>query len=378
MSEAQDTSQERTEEATPRKEEKAREEGQLVRSRELNTAAVVITGCAGLFITGTFMAEQMAVVFRDNFSVAPEDLLSETAMLVHLKAATWHSIKAMLPLLVFLLLAAFAAPLLLGGWNFSPSAMAFKVDRLSPLAGLKRMFSAHSLMELVKSLLKFSLLAFVTLLLLWKLRYPLLQLDDGDVVSAVSAATDLVIWAVLLLSMGLLLIAAVDVPFQLWEHSEKMKMTRQEVRDEMKEVEGKPEVKSRIRQLQREIAQRRMMAAVPQADVIITNPTHYSVALKYHMDNMGAPVVVAKGADLVALKIREIARAHQVEIVEAPPLARAIYHTTELEEEIPAGLYLAVAQVLAYVFQLKNYQTSGGQAPQKPEDIEIPPDYQFD
>ena len=178
-----------------------------------------------------------------------------------------------------------------------------------------------------------------------------------------------------MLCLGLLAIATIDVPFQLWQHHSRLRMTKQEVRDEMKEVEGKPEVKSRIRQLQREIARRRMMSNVPKADVIITNPTHYSVALKYDQGNMNAPILLAKGTDLVALKIREIATEHGVEIVEAPPLARAIYHTTELEQEIPAGLYLAVAKVLAYVFQVQNYMKGLGQKPNKPDDIELPEDY---
>jgi len=377
MSEQPDHSQEKTEDATPRREEKAREEGRVPRSRELNTATILITGCAALFFYGSLLADKMKIIFYQGFSVRPEEWLRDDIMFVHLRFACWEAMKAVAPFFVLLIVAAFAAPMMLGGWNFSIKSISFQSSRINPMSGLKRMFSVHALIELLKALAKFILLAVVTVILLWKLRYPLMGLGNSSLEAAMTAATYHVLWAALILSSGLLLIAFIDVPYQLWDTSQKLKMTKQEVRDEMKDSEGKPEVKSRLRQMQRQIAQRRMMSAIPQADVIITNPTHYSVALKYDMTNMSAPILLASGTDLVALKIREIATAHKIDIVEAPPLARAIYFTTEVNQEIPSGLYLAVAQVLAYVFQLKNHAKGLGDKPVKPEHIKLPEDYRF-
>jgi len=377
MSEQPDHSQEKTEDATPRREEKAREEGQVPRSRELNTAAILITGCAALFFYGNQLAEKMKIIFYQGFSVRPEEWLRDDIMMAHLRFACWEAIKAVTPFFILLVFAAFAAPMMLGGWNFSLKSVSFQASRINPMSGLKRMFSVHALVELIKALAKFILLAIVTVVLLWKLRYPLMGLGNSSLEAAMTAATYHVLWAALILSSGLLLIAFIDVPYQLWDISQKLKMTKQEVRDEMKDAEGKPEVKSRLRQMQRQIAQRRMMSAIPQADVIITNPTHYSVALKYDITNMSAPILLASGTDLVALKIREIATTHKIDIVEAPPLARAIYFTTEVNQEIPSGLYMAVAQVLAYVFQLKNHAKGLGEKPAKPDDIELSEDYRF-
>jgi len=191
-------------------------------------------------------------------------------------------------------------------------------------------------------------------------------------------SAEVVGWSALWMSFGLILIAAVDVPFQLWDNKQKLMMTKQEVRDEYKDSEGKPEVKQRIRQLQHEMTQRRMMQAVPQADVVITNPTHFAVALKYDPEKGQAPMLLAKGSDFTALKIREIAQEHKVMLLESPALARSIYHTTELDQEIPAGLYLAVAQVLAYVYQIRQYQAGKGKRPEPLKDLPIPPDLRRD
>ncbi len=189
---------------------------------------------------------------------------------------------------------------------------------------------------------------------------------------AIARGLSMLGWAAVILTSTLIVLALFDVPFQLWDHKRQLKMTQQEVRDELKETEGRPEVRGRIRQLQREMAQRRMMEEVPKADVIVTNPTHFAVALRYDADRMRAPIVVAKGADLVAANIRRVGREHDVPLVEAPLLARAIYFSTELEAPIPAGLYLAVAQLLAYVFQLKAYREFGGDIPQPPDELPGP------
>jgi flagellar biosynthetic protein FlhB len=230
----------------------------------------------------------------------------------------------------------------------------------------------HALKELVTTLLKFGVLTGLASGLLWWLAPEVLGLGYGSVEAGVKAAGDLVLDAVLFMTGGLLLIAAIDAPFQVWSHRKQLRMTRQEILDELKESEGSPELKGRVRQVQRDMARRRMMSAVPGADVVITNPTHYAVALKYGDRPDRAPRVVAKGKDLVAARIRELAEEHQVPICSAPPLARAIYFNTEIDQEIPAALYLAVARVLAWVFQVRNARAKGGRAPDSPADLPVP------
>jgi flagellar biosynthetic protein FlhB len=240
------------------------------------------------------------------------------------------------------------------------------------------MFSMKALMELLKASAKVTVILGTTIWLLNHYAQPMFRLSDQDVGTAIIESTKISAYALIILSACTLLIAAVDVPLQLYEYNKKLKMSKQEVKDESKDTDGKPEVKGRIRQLQREMAQRRMMADVPNADVIITNPTHYAVALKYNPESMATPILLAKGGDNIALKIREIAKAHDIEIIESPVLARAIFHTTEIDNEIPAGLYLAVAQVLAYVFQLRSYRKGRGQKPKYPTNLNVPRDMYFD
>jgi len=280
--------------------------------------------------------------------------------------------------LIILLIVSILGPISLGGWLMSAEAMQPKFSRMNPLAGLKRMFSAKALVELAKALAKFLVLLGVALAVLSAVQDDLMSIAYEPVEAAILHSAKLVGWSALWLSCGLILIAAVDVPFQLWDSKQKLKMTKQEVRDEYKDSEGKPEVKSRIRQLQREMAERRMMQAVPTADVVITNPTHFAVALKYDPDKGGAPLLLAKGGDFLALKIREIAQEHRVILLESPALARAVYYSTEVDQEIPAGLYLAVAQVLAYVYQLRQYQAGKGKRPGALPDLPIPPDLRRD
>jgi flagellar biosynthetic protein FlhB len=298
-------------------------------------------------------------------------------MLEALRASVGEALWGIAPLMAAIFLAALAGPVALGGWTFSIDAMAFKGERLSPLKGFKRMLGANAAMELAKAIGKFAVVSLVAWWTLSALFPQFLSLGELTVERAMATGLSLVSLAFLGVSASLLLIAAIDVPYQLWSYGKQLKMTRQEIKDEYKETEGRPEVKSKIRQIQREMAQRRMMAEVPQADVVITNPEHYSVALKYEDFGDRAPVVVAKGTDLVALKIREIAAAHDVAIVPAPPLARSLYHTTELGEEIPRGLYLAVAQVLAYVYQLKTYRRAGQAKPRLNDDLPIPDDLRY-
>ena len=349
----QDNSQERTEQATPKRLQDAKKKGQAPRSRELNTTAVVLTGAAALLLFGGSIGAGMIDAMRVGLST-PHELAFETALLpAALGEAGMAALWLLAPVFVAVLVAALAGPAMIGGLVFSAEAMKPKLEKLNPLKGLKRIFSANGLMEFAKTLAKFIVVTGAGFLLLRYIGPDLLTAGEVDLQTAIPGLARTICWVLLVLGSVLLLIAAVDVPFQLWTHSKQLRMTRQEVRDEMKETDGRPEVKGRIRRIQMEMAQRRMMAAVPDADVVVSNPTHFSVALKYESSGMSAPRVVAKGVDEVALRIREAAAEAGVPRLEAPPLARALYYTTPLDEEIPEELFLAVARVLAWVYQLR-------------------------
>lgn len=378
MAEQQDSSQERTEEPTAKRLKDARDKGQIPRSKELNTLAVVIVAALGLLMLGPGMAQRLMDVMVYNFAFEREVLYVTDSMGWHLMASLDQGLRSLGPLFLMLLFAALGGPILLGGWLLSAKSMAPKFERLNPIAGLKRMFSLKALVELLKALAKFLVVLTVALLVLNLRREDLLSMANEPLPIAIVHAGWVLGTSLLLLACSLIVIAAVDIPFQLWDNKKKLRMTKQEIKDEFKDTEGKPEVKSRIRQLQREMAERRMMSEVPKADVVITNPTHYAVALKYDPLNSGAPVLVAKGADFLAQKIREIAQEHDVVVLESPPLARAVFHSTELEQEIPAGLYLAVAQVLAYVFQLRQYRAGQGKRPGPIPEPKIPDDLRRD
>ena len=368
----------KSEEPTEKRLRESREKGQIARSRELNTLVVMLAGTGGLLATGASIRDAMSNIMRGNFSLSRETLLDERNMALWLAASGEVALMALIPLLVVLLVASIIGPIGLGGWLFSAQAMAPKFSRMNPLSGIKRMFSMHALVELLKALAKFIVILIVGLLVLSADSDDLLAIANEPIESAIMHAAQIVGWSALWMSCGLILIAAVDVPFQLWDNKQKLMMTKQEVKDEYKDSEGKPEVKQRIRQLQHEMTQRRMMQAVPQADVVITNPTHFAVALKYDPEKGQAPVLLAKGGDFTALKIREIAQEHDVLLLESPALARSIYHTTEVDHEIPAGLYLAVAQVLAYVYQIRQFQKGKGKRPAPLKDLPIPPDLRRD
>ena len=368
----EDSGQERSEAATPKRRQDAREKGDIARSRELNTAAVLIAGASGMVIFGQQISAGLAGMMSFSFQWDHEILADPDMMLDYLGTAILDALWVVLPVLVMTLIAALVGPIALGGWVLSFKSAAPKLDRIDPVKGLKRMFSARSLMELVKAFAKFLVVVTMAVFILNWMAADILALGRHDAVLSMAAAVKIVGWSVLGLCASTLLISMVDVPFQLWDHNRKLKMTRQEIKDELKNTEGRPEVRSRIRRLQHEISQRRMMSAVPEADVVITNPEHYAVALRYNSNEMGAPVLVAKGADLVAQKIREVATANEVPVITAPPLARAVFYSTELDREIPAGLYVAVAQVLAYVFQLKRYRKGKGERPQPLKDLPIP------
>lgn len=375
-----ESGQDKTEEPTEKRKRDAREKGEIARSKELNTVSVTLAGAGGVLAFGGYLAETLLEMMRMNFSLTREIIVDERSMGAFLLTSGKMAIWAVQPILILLFVMSFVAPIVLGGFVFSGSLLQPKFSRMNPLSGIKRMFSMHALTELLKALAKFFVILVVAVAVLASDRQALLSIANEPLEQAIIHSLQVVGWSALWMSAGLLLIAAADAPFQLWQTHKKMKMTKQEVRDEYKDSEGKPEVKQRIRQLQREVSQRRMMAAVPQADVIITNPTHYAVALQYDPENgNSAPLLLAKGSDFMALKIREIGAEHNIQILESAALARAIYYSTEVEHEIPAGLYLAVAQVLAYVFQIRQYHAGKGKRPDPLKtDLPIPSDLQRD
>jgi len=372
---AEDTEQERTEEPTAKRLSEAREKGQIPRSRELNTLAMLLAGSLAMFVFGHWIMQNLGKLMEGDFRLNRQDIFDPGAIKAHFFHDFASMGKMLAPFLGLTVLIALAAPLSLGGWNFSSEAYLPKWEKLNPLKGLARMVSAQALSELVKALLKFVLIGGVTAFLLMHYLDDFLGLSRQTVQPASRQAGHLILVCLLYLCASLGLIAAIDVPFQLWSHKRHLRMTRQEVRDEMRDLEGKPEVKSRIRSLQMEYSRKRMMEEVPKADVVVTNPTHYAVALKYDQKARGAPKVVAKGADLMAAQIRNLAKGAGVPLLAAPPLARALYFSTDLEKEIPAGLYLAVAQVLAYVYQLKAARQYGADIPVPPSNLEVPEEF---
>ncbi|RMQ96730.1 Flagellar biosynthesis protein FlhB [Pseudomonas savastanoi pv. glycinea] len=370
--------QDKTEDPTDKKRSDSRKEGQIARSKELNTLAIMMAGAIGLLVEGSDIAQAMSYMMTSNFTITREVLMDQGSMAKMLLSTGKLALVVMMPFFLVMLAAAIIGPISLGGWLFATKSMAPKFSRMNPLAGLKRMFSPTALIELLKSFAKFVIVLIVALVVLNMEKAALVSIAHEPLEQAIIHSLQVVGWSTLWMACGLIFIAAVDVPFQIWEAHKKLLMTKQEVRDEYKNSEGSPEVKQRIRQLQREASQRRMMESVPQADVIITNPTHFAVALKYDPDQGGAPMLVAKGVDFVALKIREVAAHNQILILESPGLARSIYYSTDLDQEIPAGLYLAVAQVLAYVYQIRQYHAGQGKRPDPLGDITIPPDLQRD
>ncbi|PNB50026.1 flagellar biosynthesis protein FlhB [Pseudomonas sp. GW456-12-10-14-LB2] len=374
-----ESGQDKTEDPTEKRKKDSREKGEIARSKELNTLAIMLAGSAALLIFGGMLAQDLMDLMRQNFTLSREVIMDERSMATFLMNSGLQALLAIQPIMITLLLAAFLGPIALGGWLFAAGSLAPKFSRMNPAAGLKRMFSMKAVVELLKALAKFLITLGVALVVLNADIDDLLRIAHEPLDRAIIHSLQLVGWSSLWLACGLIIIAAVDVPVQIWESIKKLKMTKQEVRDEHKDQEGRPEVKQRIRQLQREMSQRRMMAAIPDADVVITNPTHYAVALKYDAEKGGAPMLLAKGSDFLALKIREIAVANNVMLLESPALARSIYYSTELEEEIPGGLYLAVAQVLAYVYQIRQHRAGKGKFPEPlKDDLPIPPDLRRD
>lgn len=372
MAEEQDA--ERTFQPTPKRLEQAREKGQIPRSRELATAAVALSGAMALWWMGPDLYQRCLGVFRSGLAFDRAGAVEPDRMLAGLSGLSVDMLLAISPLLAMVLVATLGAPLLLSGWIWSGTAFAPDFARLSPARGLGNMFSSQSLVELGKAIAKCLLLGGIGYWALSSSWAELQQLPARDTGGAVARVGVLVSTGFFALVGGLVVVALIDVPWQIWHYHDQLRMTRQEVVQEQREMEGDPQLKARIRSQQREVARRRMMSAVPHADVIVTNPTHYAVALQYRDGSMRAPQVVAKGMNLIAQRIREIGVEHGVTVLEAPPLARALYRHAEIGSEIPPALYTVVAQVLAYVFQVARQRSTGGPAPAIPSDLAVPPE----
>ncbi|MEP5765384.1 MAG: flagellar biosynthesis protein FlhB [Halieaceae bacterium] len=370
---AEETAQERTEEPTAKRREDAKKKGEVPRSRDFNTLVSLLAGGLGTLVLGPTLIGDTRQLLSGGLRLERNLAFDDGAPLQLFHAAMIDAALLLAPLLSLLLVCTLLGPLLLGGWSFSPAAIAPKLERVSPIKGMGRIFSARSLVELVKALLKFLLVGGVAVATLWQTSGWLLALATTPLSRGMTEVGEQFVWCFLLLSSAMIVIALIDVPFQLWDHTRKLRMSRQEIKDEMKESEGRPEVKGHIRNLQQQAAQQRMMEDVPSADVIITNPTHFAVALRYKDGQMSAPIVVAKGRDLVALRIREIAAEHNITIFSAPPLARALHAGTDIGDEIPANLFVAVARVLAYVFQLRSAGDYARQVPMPDPDTLQPP-----
>ena len=381
---AEDSDLEKTEQPSQRRLDQAREKGQVARSRELSTFAVLLTGGGTLWFMGASFTRHMVKMLHDGLTLNRDMAFNTNLMIPRLYDLSLDMLITFSPLLLAVMLAAAFSPLLLNGWLFSVEALQPKFSKLNPISGIARMFSRNALVELSKAIGKAVLVGGIAVWVIWHNKDAVMALGTQAAMASIPQMGHLVGASFMLIIGAMLLIVAIDVPFQLWDHNKKLMMTKEEVRQESKETEGDPMVKGRIRSLQREAARRRMMSAIPTADVVVTNPTHYAVALKYSeneadvkrggrsRNGMRAPVVVAKGSHLLALRIREIAEENHIPILEAPPLARALHKHTDLGESIPEALYTAVAEVLAYVYQLRRYEKQGGARPQEPEDLPVP------
>lgn len=367
--------QEKSEDPTEKKKSEARKKGQVTRSQELTTLFMLLASIIGIMFFSKDMIEVIIDIMKNNFSVERNTLFDTEQLFLHFKTELAAMLYALIPLFILMFITAIFSNALLGGFNFSFKAVTPKLNKLNPIKGLKKVFGAKGVIELVKSILKIGLMGSIAVYFIWQFNDEIYGLSEEPFPGALIHAMELITWQFLLVALGMIIVAMIDVPYQIWSNKRQLKMTKQEVKDESKSTDGNPEIKGKIRQKQREIAMQRMMGDVPKADVIITNPTHYAVALQYDTKGSGAPVMLAKGADLVAMQIRNVAQANDVPIMEIPPLSRAIYYSVEIGQEIPAGLYVAVAQVLAYIFQLKNGDIDKSTKPDM-SDLPIPTEYQ--
>jgi flagellar biosynthesis protein FlhB len=373
---AEETGAEKTEEPTARKLQKAREDGQVARSNELPGAAVMIGAVALMVMMGGVLLPQLIAVFKAGFIFDRTTLLTPSLLPLTFGSHAVSAFVVVIPIFIVTVVLAILSSGATGGYLFSLKSIAPKGSKINPLEGFKRMFGKKALVELAKAVLKFSLVTGVLILMININLGELIQIGRMPLEPAMQKAGELVAHSALYVTLSLVVIAAIDMPWQKHEFNERMKMTKQEVKDEYKDIEGRPEVKAQIRRRQREMSNQRMMQNVKDADVVITNPEHFAVALSYDPTGDGAPIVVAKGADLIAAGIREEAKTHGVYVFQAPPLARALFYTTEVDQTVPEELYVAVAQVIAYVFNLDNVKP-GQPGMQKPKPV-VPPEMAFD
>jgi len=371
---ADDSDAEKTESASPKRLEDARKEGDVPRSRELATFSVLMTAGCGLWFTGGPLVRELHRVMVSGLSLTREQVFDSNVLILRVTGDIAQVMLACLPLAAAIMFMALASPLMIGGFLFTSKAFLPKFSKLNPATGLSNMISTNALVELLKAIAKTIVVGTVAWLVVMSQKEEVMTLAAEPLRNGAAHMVSMMASAFLYIVGGLGLVAAIDAPYQIWHYANKLKMTRQEVIQESKESEGNPQIKGKIRQLQREMAKRRMMADVPSADVVVTNPTHYAVALKYADGQRGAPRVVAKGSDEVAAKIRELAREHKVALLEAPALARALHKHTEIGDEIPEALYAAVAEVLAYVFQLRAFNKGGGRYPDRPGKLPVPPE----
>jgi len=367
--------EDKTEEPTSKRLEDAKKKGQIPRSRELNTFVMLVTSATLLLMQGGQIGNGLIEMMRTQFQLSREIIFDPASPMVHFKQVMFDGGMMLVPLVIVLVIAAIVTPIAMGGWVFSWEAISFKPSKMNPITGITKIFAVRGLVELFKALLKILLVFAVAVLLYKSFINDLLGLGSESVGQSISHALNIIGRCILILSGSLVLVAMIDVPYQLWDHSKNLKMSLQEIKDEHKDSEGSPEVKGRQRRMQMDMAQKRMMTEVPKADVIVTNPSHYAVALKYDQNSTSAPRLVAKGIDLIAAQIRNTAIGANVPLVASPPLARALYYSTEIDKEIPQGLYLAVAQVLAYVYQLKTAQEHNWDEPLPPADIKVPEEF---
>lgn len=346
--------QEKSEEPTAKKLEDARKKGQVARSKELATMLVTIVASLWFLWLGPYMMDNLQHLFHQGFTLDRDHIFDQKRALDLILSQLGIAFFIVVPFMLAMLVVEIIANILVGGWLFSTEVWVPKFSKLNPISGIKRMFSLNALMELTKALLKFFLIAAIAVLFIYSTLHEIYLLGLVEVIPGLAASGEMLAIALVIVSMGLIVVAMIDVPYMIWKHNNDMKMTKQEVKDEFKQSEGNPEIKGRIRQMQQEMAMRRMMQEVPQADVVITNPEHYAVALKYDNEKMNAPVIVAMGVDFMAAQIRTIANQNTIEIVRSPALARALYYNGEIGQVIPRQLFTSVAQILAMVFQLRD------------------------
>jgi flagellar biosynthetic protein FlhB len=373
---SENSSAEKTEDPTERKLRNARDEGQVARSVELPAAAVTIGAILTLFFMGGYWIKQMAEIFASGFKFDRKTLDNPDLMVTAFAHQIGEAFLLIVPVLLVTAVLAILSSGATGGYLFSLKNTLPKFSKLSLLSGFKRMFGTNAAVELLKAILKFSLVTIVLWALVSRQMDPMMQLGQMAIEPALAAAGWMIAESALWLSLSLLVIALIDAPYQKYSFIKRMRMTKQEVKDEMKDMEGQPEVKQQIRRRQREMANNRMIQKVQDADVVITNPEHFAVALSYDPTGDGAPILLAKGSDHMAARIREEAEKHGVEMFAAPPLARALYFSTEVDQAVPETLYLAVAQVIAYVFSLADVRP--GVAPMLKPQPKVPASMLFD